>query len=1030
MRKLYIVVLKLLGFNTIPESGLHIKARKYKKLNYYSRSESIRLRKWLFFIFLNITVSNAALADYTVPAGTNIDASALVGYSGVLTIYGTVNITSNVLLSGFTTVIINGPSGQIYWTNNSDLSFAAGTTFKINSSLGLQPATGNGNSSQRLLIGNAIISVSSDKSSISYFTFDQFNALGGLPRYNITSNSPVCEGSAVNLSIAPDKNVANISYSYSWYIYPVSGTFNSITAASVNITPAAGDYIIGCVTVANSYQTTTTVPVSVKKLNTWLGINSNWSSGANWCPVVPTSSTNIVIPATAVNPVISSTSFANNMIINTGATLTVSASGLLQIAGSITNNGTINATNGSLEFTGAASVQSIKSGGFTGQTIKNLKLDNTKGFSLQGSAISDTLNITGSLSFGASNVTFTTNDKLTLKSSAAGTASVADITNNGSNSGNSITGKVTVERNVNTGTGSGQHGKSWQLLSAPTNSSTTIKNSWMEGGATITGFGAWITGSSGTAGGFDAYSPAPAIKTYSSITDSWTPLGSPVTTTVHNDNGYMIFVRGDRTVVNAFGANSTAVPTILRSKGILLTGTLPPVSVLAGKYQTVGNPYAARVDFSKLSKTNIDNVFYLWDPLLYGSYGYGGYQTLSAANNFEPTVPNNLSAAYYKAGISYPYIESGQAFFVHNISGTNGSVTFTENSKAAGSLLLIRENNVSNKRQFFRSYLYNDAGDIVDGNSVVFDEGFSNTVDTDDAMKIMNSGENFGLRRDNKILAVEARSLIENKDTIYYNMVNFGRHTYHLHLAPQNMNRSGLLAFLIDNYLKTTTPVSLEDNTVADITVNSDSASAAPARLSIIFKSATPLPVSFTSIHAYAENGDVLLKWEVEDERNIMQYEIEKSLDGNTFTKLENVVATNGASNSYHWIDQNAAAGYNFYRIRSMDANGKAAYSEIVKAFIGNRISGIIVYPNPVKNGVVNLQFNQQPAGKYRIRIITESGEVVLSKVIMHEESSSTEIIRCGNFIKGICRVEITKISTTGNKPLSQHARVKKMVIF
>src|SRR5674476_552944 len=87
-----------------------------------------------FFLFCSFTLLlfSTVRADYTVASGTNIDASTLTGQTGVLTINGTLTVSSNDYLAGFTSVIINAPNGEIYWSNNSDLTFSAGTTININ----------------------------------------------------------------------------------------------------------------------------------------------------------------------------------------------------------------------------------------------------------------------------------------------------------------------------------------------------------------------------------------------------------------------------------------------------------------------------------------------------------------------------------------------------------------------------------------------------------------------------------------------------------------------------------------------------------------------------------------------------------------------------------------------------------------------------------------------------------------------------------------------------------------------------------
>ncbi len=103
--------------------------------------------------------------------------------------------------------------------------------------------------------------------------------------------------------------------------------------------------------------------------------------------------------------------------------------------------------------------------------------------------------------------------------------------------------------------------------------------------------------------------------------------------------------------------------TVLRTKGTLFTGTLAPVNVIPDKFQSIGNPYASPVDFTLLTKdAGVDDLFYVWDPYLYGSYGLGGYQTLSSANDWQP-IPGGTQA--YPSGVSCTTIQSGQAFFVH-----------------------------------------------------------------------------------------------------------------------------------------------------------------------------------------------------------------------------------------------------------------------------------------------------------------------------------------------------------------------------
>jgi len=204
-----------------------------------------------FFLFL---FSNQAMADYTIGNGSTINASSITGQTGILTINGRLDLTSDVSLTGFSSVIINAPNGQIYWSRSSiTLAFAAGTTIVINNNApGLQPTAGSGNGSQKLVVGTTVISVSSDNSNNAAFSFGQFNALGGLPQFTITGNAQECFGNPISLTITPDKTSA-VSYTYDWSITPtpVSGTFSnnpatSLTSATTSITLPSGNYTISC----------------------------------------------------------------------------------------------------------------------------------------------------------------------------------------------------------------------------------------------------------------------------------------------------------------------------------------------------------------------------------------------------------------------------------------------------------------------------------------------------------------------------------------------------------------------------------------------------------------------------------------------------------------------------------------------------------------------------------------------------------------------------------------------------------------
>src|SRR5204863_9841016 len=183
------------------------------------------------------------------------------------------------------------------------------------------------------------------------------------------------------------------------------------------------------------------------------------------------------------------------------------------------------------------------------------------------------------------------------------------------------------------------------------------------------------------------------------------------------------------------------------------------------------------------------------------------------------------------------------------------------------------------------------------------------------------------------------------------------------------------------------TAVNMIGTTTYDFTVTSDVNSAAANRFRIVFKPQSNLPVTFTSVAANEKNNGVSVEWKVENELNISSYDVEKSVDGRNFTKMFNTVATgqnSGGAAVYNWLDLKSVTGDNFYRIRSISKDGKAAYSKVVKVAVIKGRSGFAVFPNPVSDGIIALQMNNIPAGIYSVRLINNDGQTLSKEVINH----------------------------------------------
>jgi hypothetical protein len=174
--------------------------------------------KTLFIAVFTLFFAGKSLADYTINAGQNIDASTITGQSGVLTINGTLTISSDVSLSGFTSVIITCP-GEIFWSANKTLTFAAGTSVEVNnyttgSGCGLQPE--GLNAAMRLTIGSITIAVSNTTSNNAAYSFAEFNNAGGLAAFTLTGSSSICYTSSFSVTLTPTDNI--VPFNCTWTV--------------------------------------------------------------------------------------------------------------------------------------------------------------------------------------------------------------------------------------------------------------------------------------------------------------------------------------------------------------------------------------------------------------------------------------------------------------------------------------------------------------------------------------------------------------------------------------------------------------------------------------------------------------------------------------------------------------------------------------------------------------------------------------------------------------------------------------------
>lgn len=133
----------------------------------------------------------------------------------------------------------------------------------------------------------------------------------------------------------------------------------------------------------------------------------------------------------------------------------------------------------------------------------------------------------------------------------------------------------------------------------------------------------------------------------------------------------------------------------------------------------------------------------------------------------------------------------------------------------------------------------------------------------------------------------------------------------------------------------------------------------------------TVLPVTLIAFNAIAAGSNVKLSWATSQEINASHFEIQRSVNGKDFVAIASVTASNKAIGSvYNFTDVQPLSGKSYYRLNTVDKDGKKVLSSIRDVFVLKNLASIT--PNPARNFV-----NVTNAAGSVLNIISIEGKVL-----------------------------------------------------
>jgi hypothetical protein len=122
----------------------------------------------------------------------------------------------------------------------------------------------------------------------------------------------------------------------------------------------------------------------------------------------------------------------------------------------------------------------------------------------------------------------------------------------------------------------------------------------------------------------------------------------------------------------------------------------------------------------------------------------------------------------------------------------------------------------------------------------------------------------------------------------------------------------------------------------------------------------------------------VKLNWSMNRGHNIVSADVERSINGTSFTRVSTLSMASELNSSYV---ENNVNGNIYYRLKMTDASGKTSYSEVLLIKNNNVQNGFRVYPSVI-NDYTTVNFSAAGAGLASLIITDNSGRIVKRQAV------------------------------------------------
>ena len=159
----------------------------------------------------------------------------------------------------------------------------------------------------------------------------------------------------------------------------------------------------------------------------------------------------------------------------------------------------------------------------------------------------------------------------------------------------------------------------------------------------------------------------------------------------------------------------------------------------------------------------------------------------------------------------------------------------------------------------------------------------------------------------------------------------------------------------------------------------------------------------FKEFEVRRNNALVQIAWQTIREQNNRGFEIERRTENRPWTTVAYVASMSQSGNgsetlNYLYGDNTLLKGNLQYRLKQIDINGRAYYSNVQTLNSLGEIDNVAVYPNPTTDGRVNIAFGSVNALR-DIQVLDINGQLIQQRTSVNTITQQIDNLRRGNYI-------------------------------